>query len=66
MIREEVLKTFSGKNVLITGGTGHIDRQLVNMLCDAGAHVRIVSIDKVFDFELCFVMPCGAGFEAML
>jgi GDP-L-fucose synthase len=38
---------FAKKNVLVTGGTGLIGRQAVAMLCDAGAHVRIVSLDKV-------------------
>ncbi len=47
MIKEEVLKTFSGKNVLITGGTGLIGRQAVDILCDAGAKVKIVSLDKI-------------------
>ncbi len=47
MIDDVVLKSFSGKNVLITGGTGLIGRQVVNMLVDAGARVRIVSLDKV-------------------
>lgn len=47
MIEEKVLKKFSNKNVLITGGTGLIGRQIVNILCDAGACVKIVSLDKI-------------------
>ena len=47
MIKEEVLRSFSGMNVLITGGTGLIGRQVVNILCDAGANVRVVSLDKI-------------------
>ena len=47
MIQEEVLKGFSGKNVLVTGGTGLIGRQVVDILCDAGANVKIVSLDKI-------------------
>jgi len=47
MIEEDVLKNFKGKNILVTGGTGLIGRQIVNILCDAGAHVRIVSLDKI-------------------
>lgn len=47
MIKEDVLKSFTGKNVLITGGTGLIGRQIVNILCDAGAKVKIVSLDKI-------------------
>ena len=33
--------------MLVTGGTGLIGRQVVDMLCDAGARVKIVSLDKV-------------------
>jgi GDP-L-fucose synthase len=47
MIDGAVLKDFAGKNVLVTGGTGLIGRQVVNILVDAGAKVRIVSLDKV-------------------
>ena len=47
MIAAEVLKSFTGKNVLVTGGTGLIGRQVVSMLCDAGAHVKIVSLDAI-------------------
>jgi len=42
-----VVESFSGRNVLITGGTGLIGRQAVKILCDAGANVRIVSLDSV-------------------
>jgi GDP-L-fucose synthase len=47
MIKDDVLASFAGKNVLITGGTGLIGRQIVTMLCDAGASVRIASLDNV-------------------
>lgn len=47
MIKDEVLRKFEGKNVLITGGTGLIGREIVNILCNAGANVRIVSLDKI-------------------
>lgn len=47
MIKENVLKSFSKKNVLITGGTGLIGRQVVDILCKAGANVKIVSLDRV-------------------
>lgn len=47
MIKSYVLKSFTNKNVLITGGTGLIGRQVVNFLCDVGAHVKVVSLDKV-------------------
>jgi len=47
MIDNEVLKRFANKNVLVTGGTGLIGRQIVNILCDAGANVKVVSLDDV-------------------
>lgn len=36
---------FSGKNILVTGGTGLIGRPLVTRLREAGAHLRVVSLD---------------------
>ena len=47
MIKEEVLKSFKGKNAVVTGGTGLIGRQIVNILSDAGVHVKVVSLDKI-------------------
>ena len=47
MIKEEVLKSFASKNVLITGGTGLIGRQVVDILVSAGANIKIVSLDKI-------------------
>jgi len=47
MINQEVLKTCRGHHVLVTGGTGLIGRQVVKCLCDAGAKVRIVSLDAL-------------------
>lgn len=47
MIKDEVLGSFTGRNVLVTGGTGLIGREVVNILCDAGAHVRSVSLDRL-------------------
>lgn len=46
-INEEILKKFKAKNVLITGGTGMIGRQVVDILSDTGASIRIVSLDKI-------------------
>lgn len=47
MIKDEVLRSFSGSNVLVTGGTGLIGREIVRILCDAGALVKLVSLDRV-------------------
>ncbi len=38
---------FSDHSFLITGGTGLIGRQIVKLLCEAGAHVKIISLDRV-------------------
>jgi GDP-L-fucose synthase len=47
MIRDSILETFNGKNVLVTGGTGMIGRQIVSRLLNGGAHVKTVSLDHV-------------------
>ena len=47
MLDKEILEKFRGKRVLITGGTGLIGRQVVDILCGAGADVIIVSLDNV-------------------
>ncbi|MFC1903348.1 NAD-dependent epimerase/dehydratase family protein [Chloroflexota bacterium] len=47
---------YKGKNVLVTGGTGLIGRQLVELLLQAGARVRVASLD---DKSRC---PEGADF----
>jgi GDP-L-fucose synthase len=47
MIEESVLKNFKGKKVLITGGTGLIGRQIVEILAKATAKIAIVSLDKI-------------------
>lgn len=47
MIDEKILAGFSGKNALVTGGTGLIGRQIVNILSDAGANVKVVSLDRI-------------------
>lgn len=75
MIEKEVLKNFSGKRVLITGGTGLIGRQVVDILGRAGARVKIVSLDKIkvddkaehifgdlTNFEFCNDITAGADF----
>lgn len=44
---EEVLKSFVSKNVLVTGGTGMIGRQVVEILAETGANIKIVSLDRI-------------------
>ncbi len=75
MIEDSILKSFAKKNVLVTGGTGLIGRQVVDILCNAGANVRIVSLDKInvdkrvkyifgdlADFEFCKKITKGMDF----
>ncbi|MFC1606545.1 NAD-dependent epimerase/dehydratase family protein [Candidatus Latescibacterota bacterium] len=45
MLTQEILDTFTGKKVLVTGGTGMIGRSVVQILCDNGAQVKSVSLD---------------------
>ena len=37
---------FNGKNVLVTGGTGLVGRELVELLVAEGANVTSVSLDE--------------------
>ena len=47
MISADVTREFKDRNALVTGGTGLIGREVVRILCDAGAKVRSVSLDHV-------------------
>src|ERR1700733_1506617 len=47
MMQDEIFRAAKGKSALVTGGTGMIGREVVRLLCDMGAHVRSVSLDKV-------------------
>ena len=47
MIEENVIASFQNKQTLITGGTGLIGRQVVEILLGAGANVSIVSLDNI-------------------
>jgi GDP-L-fucose synthase len=51
VIKEDILRHFSGANVLVTGGTGMIGRQIVDILCAAEANVRVVSLDRIVTNE---------------
>jgi len=75
MIKDEVLRAFAGRNALVTGGTGLIGRQVVDLLVGAGARVKIVSLDQVqvnvhaehiigdlTSFELCKDVTKGMDF----
>lgn len=44
---EEILKSFDSTNVLVTGGTGMIGRQVVDMLLAIKANIKIVSLDRL-------------------
>ncbi|SBW01501.1 conserved hypothetical protein [uncultured Alphaproteobacteria bacterium] len=47
MIKDEDLRRFAGAAAVVTGGTGMIGREVVRLLCDAGANVRSVSLDRI-------------------
>ena len=47
MIEDKVLQSFAGSRCVVTGGTGLIGREVVKMLCDVDAMVRIVSLDNI-------------------
>ena len=46
-MNEELIEHFEKKACLITGGTGMIGRKAVQILCDAGADVKVVSLDEI-------------------
>ncbi len=47
MIENKILDSFKNKKVLVTGGTGLIGREIVNILCANNAEVTVVSLDKI-------------------
>jgi len=47
MITKEHLIHFSGKNILVTGGSGMIGREVVKFLCEANAKVVVASLDRI-------------------
>jgi GDP-L-fucose synthase len=47
VIQDEVLQACAGKTAVVTGGTGMIGREVVRILCEAGAGVCSVSLDKL-------------------
>jgi GDP-L-fucose synthase len=74
-MKDEFIQAFSGRACIVTGGTGMIGRSVVRMLCDAGAKVRIISLDRLevdsradhifgdlADFEFCKRSMIGADY----
>lgn len=47
MLDPKILSTFNNRNILVTGGTGMIGRQVVRVLAEAGANIRVVSLDRI-------------------
>jgi len=52
MIKSRILDSFQGYNILVTGGTGLIGRQVVDILLEAGAKITVASLDD---------LPCPKG-----
>jgi GDP-L-fucose synthase len=46
-VARDVRAAFAGREVLVTGGTGMIGRQVVRWLCEAGARVTSASLDRL-------------------
>lgn len=46
-VLKELQSSFKNRNILVTGGTGLIGREVSRLLVDFGAQVRVVSLDKV-------------------
>ena len=47
MINNKICNFFQFKNCLITGGTGMIGREIAKILVNAGANVRVISLDEI-------------------
>ena len=47
MIDDGALNSFAGRNVLVTGGSGLIGRQVVKILCEADGNVTVASLDDI-------------------
>jgi GDP-L-fucose synthase len=44
------MNLFKDKHILVTGGSGMVGRELVQLLLDRDAIVRVVSLDEPIDF----------------
>lgn len=75
MLDDFILKAFRNHNVLVTGGTGLIGKQVVDILCKAGARVQSVSLDRLkvneeaeykfgdlTDFRFCREITCDMDY----
>jgi len=75
MIDTKVIESFRGRSALVTGGTGLIGRQIVDILCGTGADVTSVSLDDLaidkraayvkgdlLDFGFCKTITKGVDF----
>lgn len=65
MLSDEILRDFHGRIVVVTGGTGMVGRAVVDILADAGAKVRVVSLDRIATHakaEFVFGDLCDFGF----
>ena len=47
MISDKILNEMYYKNALITGGTGLIGREVVNILNNAGLNICVISLDNI-------------------
>ena len=47
MLDSKLLNFFGKKNCLVTGGTGMIGREIAKILVEAGANVRVISLDEI-------------------
>ena len=56
MLNEEAVKFFKSKNCLVTGGTGMIGREVAKLLVDAGANVKVISLDNIKIHEKCITI----------
>ena len=45
------MEFYQGKRVLIAGGTGIIGRALAGLLVDAGARIKVASLDAPVDLN---------------
>ncbi len=58
MMKDDVPRAFAGAGVVVTGGTGMIGREVVRLLCDAGASQPYCSLQaSAWTFPTRFMMP---------